>query len=89
MIGSQHCLEVSILEMERDWTRIKEIWDNLYLCILDSSILHVADITDKSVFSWDLCLIMGKTKLINIIIDNECCEKIKEDDEIKINWKSL
>lgn len=28
-------------------------------------------------------------KLINIIIDNECCEKIKEGDEIKINWKSL
>lgn len=28
-------------------------------------------------------------KLINIIIDNKCCEKIKEDNEIKIDCRSL
>lgn len=28
-------------------------------------------------------------KLINIIIDNKCYEKIKEDDKIKIDWRSL
>lgn len=28
-------------------------------------------------------------KLINIIIDNKCCEKTKEHDEIKIDRRSL
>lgn len=28
-------------------------------------------------------------KLINITIDNKCCEKIKEDNEIKIDRRSL
>lgn len=86
MVGNQHCLEVSVLEMERDWTRIKEIWDNLYLSVLVSSILHVADITDKS----ELMPNYGENiKLINIIIDNKCCEKIREDNEIKIDCRSL
>lgn len=86
MVGNQHCLEVSVLEMERDWTRIKEIWDNLYLSVLVSSILHVADTTDKS----ELMPNYGENiKLINIIIDNKCCEKIREDNEIKIDWRSL